>query len=305
MIKIYKMFIPIAVLLLLISTLTACSNKNETDKVKIASVYTTENQILAHMIKILVEKNTDLPVEIINNLGSGTVVHQAMVRGDANVSAGRYTGTDLTGALGKDPITDPKKAREVVTKAFEKDFNQHYFPSYGFENTYAFMVTKETAKKYNLKKVSDLKKVASKLKAGVDSSWMKRKGDGYEGFKKKYGFDFQDTKPMQIGLVYEAVNANKMDIVLGYTTDGRIQSYDLQILEDDLHFFPPYDANAVASNALLKKNPKIKTILDSMTNKISTEEMQKLNYEVDNNLKEPAVVAEEYLKKHNYFEGGK
>lgn len=290
---------------LIVTGLSACSNKNDTDKVKIASVYTTENQILAHMIKILIEKNTDLPVEIINNLGSGTVVHQAMLRGDANVSAGRYTGTDLTGALGKDPITDPKKAREIVTQSFEKDFDQHYFDSYGFENTYAFMVTKETAKKYNLKKVSDLKKVASQLKAGVDSSWMKRKGDGYEGFKKKYGFDFKDTKPMQIGLVYEAVNANKMDVVLGYTTDGRIQSYGLTILEDDLHFFPPYDANPVASNKLLKKHPKVRTILESMKNKISTEEMQKLNYEVDNNLKEPAVVAEEYLKKHNYFEGGK
>lgn len=279
------------------------SNKNET--VKIASVYTTESQILANMIKILVEKNTDHPTEIINNLGSGTVVHQAMVRGDANISAARYTGTDLTGALGKDPITDPQKARDVVTKAFKNDFKQKYYPSYGFENTYAFMVTKETAKKYNLKKVSDLKPVADKLKAGVDSSWMKRKGDGFEAFKKKYGINFQDTRPMQIGLVYEALANKKMDVVLGYTTDGRIQSYDLVILEDDLHFFPPYDANPVASYDLIKKDPKIDKILESMKNKISTEEMQKLNYEVDNNLKEPAVVAEEYLKKHNYFKGGK
>ncbi|WP_414053401.1 osmoprotectant ABC transporter substrate-binding protein [Macrococcus equi] len=302
---IFKTLLLLSSILLISATLSACSNKNNTDEVRIASVYTTESQILAHMIKILVERDTDLPVELINNLGSGTVVHQAMVRGDANVSSARYTGTDLTGALGKEPITEPKRARKVVTEAFEKDFNQHYFDSYGFENTYAFMVTKETAKKYHLKKVSDLKKVASKLKAGVDSSWMKRKGDGYEAFKKKYGFDFKDTKPMQIGLVYEAVNAKKMDIVLGYTTDGRIQSYDLQILEDDLHFFPPYDANPVASNALLKKHPEVKSILESMKNKISTEEMQKLNYEVDNNLKEPAVVAEDYLKKHNYFEGGK
>lgn len=301
----HKLTTLLLVIALIPSFIAGCANKQDTNNIKIASVYTTENQILAHMIKILIEKETDLPVEIINNLGSGTVVHQAMLRGDANISAGRYTGTDLTGALGKDPITDPVKARKVVTESFEKEFDQHYFDSYGFENTYAFMVTKETAKKYNLKKVSDLKKVANKLRAGVDSSWMKRKGDGYEGFKKKYGFDFKDTKPMQIGLVYEAVNANKMDIVLGYTTDGRIQSYDLQILEDDLHFFPPYDANPVATNALLDKQPEVKKILESMKNKISTEEMQKLNYEVDNNLKEPAVVAEEYLKKHDYFKGGK
>ncbi|QUR95185.1 osmoprotectant ABC transporter substrate-binding protein [Macrococcoides canis] len=294
-------------LLILISCLillSACSSSNNNETVKIASVYTTESQILAHMIKILVEKETDHPVELINNLGSGTVVHQAMIRGDANISSARYTGTDLTGPLGKDPITDPEKARSVVVKGFQDQFDQHYFDSYGFENTYAFMVTKATAKKYNLKTVSDMKKVAQNLRAGVDSSWMKRKGDGFEAFKKTYGFDFKDTKPMQIGLVYEAVNAGKMDVVLGYTTDGRIQSYDLVVLKDDMQFFPPYDANPVATNELLKNDPEIKKILESMKGQISTEQMQKLNYEVDNNLKEPAVVAEEYLKTHNYFKGG-
>lgn len=291
-------------LLLIVLLLTAgCSNpfSKNNDSVRIASVYTTESQILAQMIKQLIEHDTDLKPEIINNLGSGTVVHQAMVNGDANISSVRYTGTDLTGPLGKAPITDPAKARTVVTKAFEEQFDEKYFDTYGFENTYAFIVTKETAKKYHLKTVSDLKKVASKLKAGVDSSWMKREGDGYKAFTEKYGFSFQDTKPMQIGLVYQAVEAGKMDVVLGYTTDGRIQSYDLVVLEDDKHFFPPYDANPVASNELLKQHPDIDKILTSMHDKISTEEMQKLNYEVDNNLKEPAVVAADYLKKHHYF----
>lgn len=246
------------ILLSCLLVLSGCGQNNQKETVKIASVYTTESQILANMIKLLVEKETDHPVELINNLGSGTVVHQAMMRGDANVSSARYTGTDLTGPLGKAPITDPDKARSVVVKGFEERFDQHYFDSYGFENTYAFMVTKETAKKYNLKTVSDMKKVAQNLRAGVDSSWMKRKGDGFEAFKKTYGFDFKDTKPMQIGLVYEAVNAGKMDVVLGYTTDGRIQSYDLVVLKDDLQFFPPYDANPVATNELLKKDPKIK-----------------------------------------------
>ncbi|KAA1038370.1 osmoprotectant ABC transporter substrate-binding protein [Macrococcus equipercicus] len=293
----------IITLLACLVLLSGCGNQQK-ETIKIASVYTTESQILAHMIRLLIEHETDDPVEIINNLGSGTVVHQAMLNGDANISSARYTGTDLTGPLGMDPITDPKKARKVVTKAFKQRFNETYFDSYGFENTYAFMVTKETAAKYHLKNVSDLKKYAPKLKAGVDSSWMKRKGDGYEAFTKKYGFAFADTKPMQIGLVYEAVKAGKMDIVLGYTTDGRIQSYDLVVLKDDLHFFPPYDANPVADNMLLKKNPEVKKLLQRMKNTITTEQMQKLNYEVDNDLKEPAVVAEEYLKQHHYFDGG-
>ncbi|RAI82142.1 osmoprotectant ABC transporter substrate-binding protein [Macrococcoides goetzii] len=303
MMRLKKYLIVVIALLLILS---GCgNNSNGKDTVKIASTYISESQVLAHMIKILVERNTDNPVELINNLGSGTVMHQAMVRGDANVSSTRYTGTDLTGALQMDPITEPKRARKVVVDAFDKKFNQKYYDSYGFENTFAFMVTKETAKKYNLKTVSDMKKHADKLSAGVDSTWIKRKGDGYKGFIKKYGYEFSDIRPMQIGLVYDALANKKMDVVLGYTTDGRIQSYDLVILEDDLHFFPPYDAAPVARKDLIEKNPEIDKILKLLKNKISTEEMQKLNYEVDNNLKEPAVVAEAYLKKHNYFEGGK
>ncbi len=293
----------IITLLACLILLSGCNNPQQ-ESIKIASVYTTESQILAHMIRLLIEHETSYPVEIINNLGSGTVVHQAMINGDANISSTRYTGTDLTGPLGMNPITDPDKARQVVTKEFKKRYDQKYFDSYGFENTYAFMVTKETAEKYNLKNVSDLKEHADELRAGVDSSWMKRKGDGYKAFTETYGFSFADTKPMQIGLVYQAVNAGKMDVVLGYTTDGRIQSYNLVVLKDDLHFFPPYDANPVATNKLLKKNPEIKGILERMKNTITTEQMQKLNYAVDNDLKEPAVVAEQYLEEHDYFEGG-
>lgn len=286
----------------------ACSNPFErktTDKIKIASIVTTESAILGNMIKILVERNTDLPVEMINNLGSSSVLHEAMVNGDANISATRYTGTDLTGALGQQPITDPDKARQIVENEFQTQYEQTFFKTYGFENTYAFMVTKETAKKYNLKNVSDMKKHAQNLTAGVDSTWMEREGDGYKAFTKKYDYSFGDIKPMQNGLVYQAVAAGKMDVVLGYTTDGRIQSYDLVVLKDDLHFFPPYDASPLAPNYLLSAHPEIKAILESMHNQISTEDMQKLNYEVDNNLREPAVVAEEYLEDHNYFEGGK
>ena len=107
---------------------------------------------------------------------------------------------------------------------------------------------------------------------------------------------------MQIGLVYDAVEAGKMDVVLGYTTDGRISSYDLVVLEDDLKFFPPYDCSPLATNELLKTHPEVKKILEKLVDKVSTEEMQKLNYESDNNLLEPAVVAQRFLEKHNYFD---
>jgi osmoprotectant transport system substrate-binding protein len=108
---------------------------------------------------------------------------------------------------------------------------------------------------------------------------------------------------MQVSLVYDALSAKKMDIVLGYSTDGRIASYDLVMLEDDLRFFPPYDAAPIVSNKLLKTDPKVKDALERLAGKISTEEMQRLNYRADNDLVEPQIVAEDFLKEHKYFEG--
>ncbi|HBN1196639.1 TPA: osmoprotectant ABC transporter substrate-binding protein, partial [Enterococcus faecium] len=165
------------------------------------------------------------------------------------------------------------------------------------------LVRKDTAQKYHLSKVSDLKNVADELVAGVDTSWINRKGDGYDGFQETYGFSFNSILPMQIGLVYDAVEAGKMDIVLGYSTDGRIASYDLVMLEDDRQFFPPYDAAPVVDNKILADTPHLKEALNKLGHTISTEKMQELNYEADNNLVEPSVVAQRFLQENHYFEG--
>src|SRR5699024_2892154 len=132
-----------------------------------------------------------------------------------------------------------------------------------------------------------------------------REGDGYPGFTKEYGFKFDTIRPMQIGLVYDALNSNNLDVAVGYSTDGRIAAYDLKVLKDDKQFFPPYDASAVATNELLDKHPKLKQIIKKIDNKVSTTEMQKLNYKADSKGEEPAVDVENILKKHNFFENDK
>lgn len=286
-------------------SLPGLASNTDDQTISITGGITSEAQILAGIVAGMVEHYTDKNTMIINNLATTTINHQAMINGDASISAARYTGTDLTTTLGLPPEKDPKKAFAIVKEEFEKRYNQTWFPSYGFENTYVFLVRKDTAEKYNLKKVSDLKNVADELVAGVDTSWINRKGDGYDGFQETYGFSFESILPMQIGLVYDAVEAGKMDIVLGYSTDGRIASYDLVMLEDDLSFFPPYDAAPVVANQVLKDTPQLEEALQKLGGTITTEEMQKLNYEADNNLVEPSVVAERFLKEHHYFEEGK
>ena len=164
-------------------------------------------------------------------------------------------------------------------KEYYKRWERYWYPSFGFDNTYAFMVTKKFAEENNLKTVSDLEKIKDKVSVGVDTAWIKREGDGYKAFQEIYGFKFKTIYPMDIGLVYTALASGEMDVVLGYSTDGKISSYDLVVLEDDKRLFPPYDCSPVAS-----------------------ETMQKLNRQADEDLEMPAKVAENFLKKNNYFE---
>ncbi|ANQ65092.1 osmoprotectant ABC transporter substrate-binding protein [Staphylococcus equorum] len=302
------------VLALCLTVLSGCSlpglggnSDSSEDEVKITALATSESQIMSHMLRLIIEHDTDGKIKpsLINNLGSSTIQHNALMNGDANMSGTRYTGTDLTGALNEDPIKEPDKAMTAIQDGFQNKFDQTFFDSYGFDNTYSFMVTKETAEKYNLETVSDLKKYSKNLDLGADSSWLKREGDGYPGFTNEYDFEFNKVRPMQIGLVYDALNSKNLDVAVGYSTDGRIAAYDLKVLEDDRRFFPPYDSSAVATNSLLEKQPKLKPIINKLKGKISTEEMQKLNYQADGEGQEPAVVAENFLKAHNYFEDDK
>lgn len=270
--------------------------------ISVGTLGTSESQIMGNMIRLMIEHYTDNKVELVNNLGSSIVQHQAMINGDIDISATRYTGTDLAGALGMNAVKDPSKALKIVKREFQKRFDQTWFDSYGFANSYAFTVTKDFADKNHLEKVSDLKKLASNLSLGVDNSWLKRKGDGYDGFVKQYGFEFGKTFPMQIGLVYQAAKNGKMDVVLAYTTDGRISAYNLKVLEDDLHFFPPYDTSLVARNDVLKRHPELKAVLQKLSGKISTKMMQKLNYDADGKMQEPAIIAKKFLEENHYFE---
>lgn len=298
-----SLLLMVTALLLASCSFPGLASNTDEETISITGGITSEAQILASLVAGMVEHYTDKNTAIINNLATTTINHQAMMNGDASISAARYTGTDLTTTLNLPPEKDPKKAFAIVKQEFEKRYDQTWFPSYGFENTYVFLVRKDTAEKYNLKKVSDLKNVADQLVAGVDTSWITRKGDGYDGFQTTYGFSFDSILPMQICLVYDAVEAGKMDIVLGYSTDGRIASYDLVMLEDDRNFFPPYDAAPVVDNQVLKNTPGLEEALNKLGNTISTEKMQQLNYEADNNLVEPSVVAERFLKENHYFEG--
>lgn len=285
--------------------LTSCSlpglGGSSKDTITIGALGTSESTTMAYIIKQLIEHDTDYNADIIGNMGSSIVQHQAINQGEVDITATRYTGTDLPGALKMDPVTDPEEALEIVQREFEEQFDQKWFAPYGFANSYAFTVTGDLAEEENLETVSDVEAIADDLRLGVDNAWLNREGDGYEAFIEQYGFEFHKAYPMQIGLVYKAVDSGDMDVVLAYTTDGRIESFDLVPLEDDKQFFPPYDASAVATNDVLERFPEVEGIIEKLAGEIDDETMRKMNYEADVKLKEPSVVAEEFLEEHNYF----
>ncbi|MFU0789659.1 MAG: osmoprotectant ABC transporter substrate-binding protein [Virgibacillus proomii] len=306
MVKQGKKRIIITMMILALLLLNGCSlpglSGSSTDTIKIGALNTSESMTVAYIIKQLIEHKTDYKAEIIGNMGSSIVQHQALEQGEVDITGTRYTGTDLPGTLQMELVTDTDEALKIVQREFQKRFDQTWFDPYGFENSYTFTVTSELAKEKNLKKVSDIEPYATDLRLGVDNAWLNREGDGYQGFIKTYGFEFGKTYPMQIGLVYQAVASGEMDVVLAYTTDGRIEEFNLVNLEDDKNFFPPYDASPVARNDLLKSHPEVRKVLESLAGKIDEDTMRYMNYEADVKMKEPYVVAKEFLEKNNYFE---
>lgn len=292
-------------LISLVMLLSGCSlpglGSSSKNTVTIGALNTSESSTIANIIKQLIEHDTDYSADIIGNMGSSIVQHQALEQGEVDITGTRYTGTDLPGTLDMDPVTDTDKALDIVQEEFEKRFDQKWFDPYGFANYYAFTVTEELAEKENLKKVSDIKELAPDLRLGVDNAWLNREGDGYPAFIETYGFEFGKAYPMQIGLVYKAVGSGEMDVVLAYTTDGRLEDYNLVTLEDDKQFFPPYDASLVARNDVLEDYPELKDTLNKLVGKIDQDMMLKMNFEADVKMKEPAVVAKEFLEDNNYF----
>lgn len=136
---------------------------------------------------------------------------------------------------------------------------------------------------------------SSEFIAGFNSEFMERE-DGYPGLQSVYGFSMNAVE-MEIGLMYEALRSKKVDVISGFSTDGRIAAYDLKVLNDDKNYFPPYYAAPLVRNETLVQYPQLKEVFERLEGAISAEEMMQMNYEVDQEKKSPRQVARNFLKK--------
>ncbi|WP_136608884.1 osmoprotectant ABC transporter substrate-binding protein [Paenibacillus dokdonensis] len=293
-------WIPMLVCAIIFTGLTsACGIKSE---VTIGTQTYTETKILAEMYKALIEDRTNLNVDIIPDLASSSLVINAMKRDDVQMAT-LYTGEIFNNHF---PISGTKDRKEVLKEAqegFQKHYQFTWMEPLGFENTYAFTIRKELAESKGYTKISDVKKDMANMKLGVDTTWLERSTDGYPAFSKAYGIKFGQIFPMEISLVYSAVANKQVDIVLAYSTDSRLKAYNLQTLQDDKQFFPPYDASPVLRSDLLKKHPEIKDAIAPLIGHLNADTMISLNYQVDIEKKSEREVANAYLKQKGLLKG--
>ena len=291
------------VALILLMSLAACTKEKSTvapvatgsgAQIVVGSKNFTESVILGELLAQKLEAS-GCTVERRLNMG-GTLVCDSAIRSGALDTYAEYSGTALTAIL-KKPIDLDRAAVEQKIAAGYQSAGLVWGPPLGFNNTFAMIVRKDDAAKYGLTRVSDLKKVQSQLQPGFGYEFVERP-DGWKGLLAKYGLAFKASpKTMDLGLTYKALASHQIDLIAGNSTDGLIDSLGLVILEDDLHYFPPYDAAVVRRADLEAKCGGASKALESLRGKIDDATMRRLNYAVDGEKKDVTVVVREWLKK--------
>lgn len=139
------------------------------------------------------------------------------------------------------------------------------------------------------------------LTFGAEYDFFERE-DGYTGLCQAYGLSFKDTMDLDIGLKYQAIEQDQIDVMAIFTTDGQLSSADVVVLQDDQNFYPSYLCANVVSQAVLEKHPEIRDVLEKLSGKIEDEDMSYMNNEVETKKREPKEVALDFLKEENLLE---
>ncbi|MFM0683247.1 ABC transporter permease/substrate-binding protein [Streptococcus suis] len=263
----------------------------------IAGKLGAEPEILINMYKLLIEDQTDIKVEIKPNFGKTSFLYEALKSGSIDIYP-EYTGTITSTLLKNSPTDLSTNPEEVYTYAKEAILEQDglmYLAPMAFQNTYALAVTEDYAQKNGIEKISDLAKVQQTAVAGFSLEFNDRE-DGNVGLTNLYGLNL-NVKTMEPALRYEAIKNGDVQLVDAYSTDSKIVSYKLKILEDDKQLFPPYQAAPLLSKETLEKYPELEQVLGVLAGNISTEEMTRMNYAVDVEGKSAEQVAREYLER--------
>jgi glycine betaine/choline ABC-type transport system substrate-binding protein len=274
----------------LVVLLFACSKQ----PIVVGAKNFTESDILGELVAQKLEASR-CTVDRRLHMG-GTLVCDAAIGSGSLDAYVEYSGTALTAILHQAAITDRAAVDRIVTSAYARR-GLRWGPNLGFNNTFAMIVRRDYARQHALRAISDLRKVQSEIRPGFGYEFVERP-DGWPGLVKRYHLDVvTPPKTMDLGLTYKALAAGEIDLIAGNSTDGLIESLGLVALDDDLRYFPPYDAAVVARNDIDKKCGGASQALASLAHTIDDATMRRLNYEVDGKKRDVAEVVREFLRR--------
>jgi len=276
---------------------TSC---NHQQRIVVGCKNFTEQIILGELIAQQIENKTHLAVERRFYLGGTYIAHQGILAGRIDIYP-EYTGTALTAILKQQPSQagNPGADRKAVFERVKSQYEQHFHltlgPPFGFNDTFAIEIRGDDARRLHLQTISQSAAYTSQWRAGFGYEFMERP-DGYKGLVATYGLRFAASpRIMDLGLLTRALKDHQVDLIAGNMTDGLIPALDLFVLDDDKHYFPPYEAVPVIREQTMAEHPDVKQVVDELAGKISDAEMRQLNYAVDGQKRDVKDVVREFL----------
>ena len=287
---------PMTSFIISVLTLLLCScGPSRENRIVVGSKNFTEQLILGEIIAQQIETHTHLAVERRFYLAGSYICHQAILGGRIDIYP-EYTGTALTAILKQKPEGNREAVYQRVKSEYAQRFNLSVGAPFGFNDTFAIEIRGEDARRLGLKTISQAAAYTPQWRAGFGYEFMERP-DGYKGLAATYGLRFAaPPRIMDLGLLARALKDKQIDLAAGNTTDGLIPALDLSVLEDDRHYFPPYEAVPIFREETLRQHPEVKQALDDLARKISDDNMRRLNYEVDGQKRDVKEVVREFLR---------
>jgi osmoprotectant transport system substrate-binding protein len=280
---------------LLLVLLNACGPSRE-NRIVVGSKNFTEQLVLGEIIAQQIEAKTHLPVERRFYLAGSYICHQAILGGRIDIYP-EYTGTALTAILKEKPEGGSEQVYQQVKDEYARRFGLTVGSSFGFNDTFAIEIRGDDARRLGFKTISQAASFTPKWRAGFGYEFMERP-DGYKGLAATYGLRFAEPpRIMDLGLLARALKDKQIDVAAGNTTDGLIAALDLFVLEDDRHYFPPYEAVPVFRQEMLVRHPEVGEALNQLAGKISDDDMRQLNYAVDGQKRDVKELVREFLRK--------
>jgi osmoprotectant transport system permease protein len=281
-----------AALIVAMLAATGLAVSRTTSAIVVGSKTSTEQIILAELLAQTIEADAGLPVERKLNLGGTLICDRALTTGALDVYV-EYTGTSLTTVFHQPVNSDPRAVFDTVRELYGRS-GRTLLPGLGFDSTFAILVRGRDARARVLRTIDDAARVAPAWQAGFGYEFLDRP-DGYPGLAALYGLRFRaPPRAMDLTLTYRALATGQVDLIAGDATAGLIKGLDLVQLEDNRHYFPPYDAAPVARAETLLRHPEVRSALERLAGRISPDEMRAMNYAGDVEHRDIAAIVSDF-----------